>query len=75
MNKYNNEILPQLILFRKEELHYTQNELAEVLNCTRANISKFEKGKSLSGKILAYYITHGLPEFMHRLEQWKKATE
>lgn len=45
--------------FRKCGLCKSQAQIADELHVTRYLISKFEHGKTFSGRVLAYYVLHG----------------
>lgn len=48
-------------LWRVSHTRYTQQDIADDLNCSTGYISKFESGKADNVEILVWYLEHGMP--------------
>lgn len=43
----------------RQYLGYTQGQVADEIGCSKGNISAFECGRNVNGKIFLWYITKG----------------
>lgn len=58
--------------FRINKLHLTQEELAQLIGCDQAKISRLENGRFTLHNIINWYLDRGLVDYIKGVENGKE---